>query len=167
MAETKAMQVLKNGILLEKKGQAFYSKVSSDTNSNVLKDFFDTMAKQEAMHLKFLSEQYSIYQETKCFGKIQYPVNEESFAVSDVITKEVIEAIGAASFEAAAISAAMIMEDNAIKMYATRAAEAEDSEEKALYTWLSEWEKGHLAFLSELDRMITEEIWFDNNFWPF
>jgi rubrerythrin len=84
-----------------------------------------------------------------------------------VLTSDLVDAIAAADYEAAAISAAMAMEKKAIRLYADRAATAEDPEEKALYDWLSRWEQSHLSFLSDLDREITERIWHDNNFWAF
>ena len=86
---------------------------------------------------------------------------------SKVITAEFKKEISAADYEAAAISAAMSMEKNAITLYEDRAAEADDSNEKALYKWLAEWETQHLFFLSEIDKELREEIWNDNNFWPF
>ena len=69
--------------------------------------------------------------------------------------------------DAAAISAAMAMEERAIKLYANRAEAAESAEEKRLYEWLSDWETTHLDVLAELDRTLTEQVWNDNNFWPF
>jgi rubrerythrin len=75
--------------------------------------------------------------------------------------------LSAADYEAAAISAAMSMEEKAIKLYSDRSAEAADPNEKALYQWLADWEKQHLHFLSAIDKELTEQIWHDNNFWPF
>ncbi len=77
------------------------------------------------------------------------------------------EEISAVDYEAAAISAAMSMEKNAIRLYAERSTEAEDPNEKALYEWLAEWERQHLNFLTEIDKELTEKIWHDNSFWPF
>ena len=75
--------------------------------------------------------------------------------------------VAGADFEAAAISAAILMEEKAVKLYGERAAASGVEEEKALYQWLSDWEKGHLAFLADLDREIKAAIWDDNQFWPF
>jgi rubrerythrin len=61
----------------------------------------------------------------------------------------------------------MAMEKNAITLYSRRAEETQDENEKALYTWLSNWEKSHLEFLAAIDREVTERVWHDNNFWPF
>ena len=88
-------------------------------------------------------------------------------AVDQVLTKDLVSAMQAADFEAAAVSAAVAMEKNAIKLYGTRAAEASDPEEKALYEWLTQWEKSHLTFLADLEAELTQKVWFDQNFWPF
>ena len=61
----------------------------------------------------------------------------------------------------------MAMEKNAIKLYSDRAAAATDPNEKALYSWLAKWETQHLNFLADIDRELTEDIWFDQSFWPF
>jgi rubrerythrin len=58
------------------------------------------------------------------------------------------------------------MEQRAIDIYGSRAESAEDPQEKALYRWLADWERSHLKLLSDLDRELTESIWYDNNFWP-
>ena len=64
-------------------------------------------------------------------------------------------------------TSAMAMEKNAIKLYSGRAAETVDPAEKKLYQWLADWENRHLSFLADIDRELTENIWYDQNFWPF
>jgi rubrerythrin len=59
------------------------------------------------------------------------------------------------------------MEENAIKLYSERAVATTDPGEKALYDWLANWETQHLSFLADIDRDLTEDIWYDQNFWPF
>ncbi|MFH1993288.1 MAG: ferritin family protein [Pseudomonadota bacterium] len=75
--------------------------------------------------------------------------------------------MSAAGFEAAAISAAIAMEERAVKLYSESAETTADPEAKALYEWLARWEREHLNFLLDLDKAIKEKIWFDNKFWPF
>ena len=89
-----------------------------------------------------------------------------SVVTKAVLTEEVRKEISAAGYEAAAISAAMAMEEKAVKFYAESAASTDDPVAKGLYRWLADWEKSHLVFLSELDEELTESIWYDNKFWP-
>ena len=59
------------------------------------------------------------------------------------------------------------MEKKAIEIYSKQAESAVDINEKKLFSWLADWEKGHLKILNDLDNELKEKIWFDNQFWPF
>jgi rubrerythrin len=167
MTEDKTTEILKNAILLEKRGQAFYSKVAEQAAGKAVKEFFEIMADEEVKHVKILSEQFKAYRDTNQFIPGEYNKNYSGSISAKVLTRALKEEMSAADYEAAAISAAMSMEKNAIKLYSDRAAETNDPNEKALYQWLADWEKQHLDFLAEIDKEITEQIWYDNSFWPF
>ena len=167
MSEDKTTEILKSAILLERKGNAFYSQVSEQASGPAVKSFFEMMANQEVEHIRVLSDQYKAYQKNEKFTPGDYQADNTDNIASNVLTKELIKEISAADYEAAAITAAMSMEKNAIDLYASRASEAEDPNEKALYEWLAKWETEHLNFLAEIDKELTEQIWYESNFWPF
>ena len=85
----------------------------------------------------------------------------------EILSKEIRQQITAASYEAAAISAAIEMENRAVQIYSDRADASNDGKEKHLYSWLAQWEKGHLKFLAEINDELVEEVWYESNFWPF
>ena len=167
MSEDRTVEILKNAILLEKRGKAFYQKVAQQASGKAVKAFFETMADEEVKHVKILADQYKAYQENQQFNPGNYSEEHGREMASKVITTQLKEEISAAGYEAAAISAAMSMEKNAISLYQNRADETNDPNEKALYKWLAEWEEQHLHFLSEIDKELKEQIWNDNSFWPF
>jgi rubrerythrin len=167
MTEDNALVILKQAILLEKKGKAFYETAADRTENTAVKNFFNSMAQEEVEHIRILSDQYKAYQENKTFLADQPGSEKISEVAAGVLSSELRNKISAADFEAAAISAAMAMEERAIKLYASRAEVAESPEEKRLYQWLSDWETHHLDVLGELDRTLTEQVWNDNSFWPF
>jgi rubrerythrin len=167
MAEDKTTRILKNAILLEKKGQAFYNRVAQQTSSSAVKRFFETLADEEENHIQTLSEQFKAYQNQRKFDPHLLADDQPSDIASAVLSQQIKTEISAAGYEAAAISAAMAMEKSAIKLYSDRAADAADPAEKRLYQWLADWETRHLDFLAEIDRELTENIWYDQNFWPF
>jgi rubrerythrin len=167
MREDKTTQILKNAILLEKRGKAFYGQIAAQAAAGEVRAFFSMMADEENNHIQVLSEQFKAYQKNKKFDPKKYVTDDTEKIVSSVITKDIKLRISAADYEAAAISAAMSMEQNAISLYSGRAAEAEDPNEKALYAWLARWETQHLDFLAAIDKALTEQIWYDNSFWPF
>ncbi len=165
MSDSAALTILKRAILLETRGKAFYKKAADDAEDKAIKEFFQMMASEEVSHIKILSEQYKSYQANGKF--VPRSADEASATAADqIITDQIKNNIAAAGFESAAISAAMGMEERAIKLYSQRAGEATDPVEKALYQWLAEWESQHLEMLAKIDREVTETIWHDNNFWP-
>ncbi len=164
MDESKATEILKHAILLEKRGWTFYSKVAEQAAGKSVKAFFEMMADEEVKHVQILSDQFKAYQKNQKFNPTE---QNDGNVAPKVLTRELKDEMTAASYEAAAISAAMSMEENAIKLYSSRADEADDPNEKALYQWLADWEKQHLQLLSQIDKELTEQIWYDNNFWPF
>lgn len=167
MART-ATDILKEAILLERRGKAFYSNVAEKSDSPAAKQIFQIMAFEEEEHIKFLSEQFSHYEKNKVFLSPEgYEEPAEDEVALRVLTEEMKKEINAASFEAAAISAAIDFEDRAVKIYSERAAEAIDPNEKELYTMLAKWEMGHQKMLHELNEDLKADIWNDNSFWPF
>ncbi len=167
MAEPQALEILKNAILLETRGQAFYRKVSEQTDHPAVKEFFDMMAQEEGNHISMLSGQYRSVAETGKFSDEKYGSGSAPDVASEVLNRELREKISGAGYEAAAISAAVSMEERAVKLYAERAEATSDAEERKLYRWLADWERGHLDALLDMDRELTEKLWSDQGFWPF
>ena len=167
MTDDKTTEILKSAILMEKKGRAFYDKVAQQASTEAVKRFFQTMADEEKNHIRVLSEQFKSYQDNKQLNSGHFDDHKESEIASQILSKEIKSEISAADYEAAAISAAMSMEENAIKLYSNRAAAATDPNEKALYNWLAKWETQHLNFLADIDRELKEEVWHDQSFWRF
>ena len=166
MEENTALDILKQAILLERRGKAFYQKVSENTENKAVRDVFGMMAEEEQKHITTLSEQFKFYYKEKKFMPCSHKTETSSVA-SKVLTREIKDKISAASFEAAAISAAILMEERAIKLYSESAKTTSDPEAKTLYEWLSRWEREHLNLLLDIDKSLKEEIWYENQFWPF
>jgi rubrerythrin len=167
MENQKTLDILKMAILMEKRGFAFYTKVAEQATDPEIKDIFSTMAAEETTHVKFLSDQFLNLEKTQKFESVNLPAVAADRIANMILSDEVKQKINAAGFEAAAISAAIDMEKNAIEVYSQQAASSTDPNEKKLFSWLADWEKGHLKVLNDLDNELKEKIWFDNQFWPF
>jgi rubrerythrin len=169
MMETKSTtDILKEAILLEMRGKAFYSNIASQTKSEAVRNIFSMIAAEEEQHIVFLSYQFAHYKKNNSFTKLATNTGNSSEEVSkQVLSAEMKDQISAASFEAAAISAAMDFEAKAVELYSGRAESAADPNEKATYHMLAEWEKGHHRWLMRIDKELREQVWYDNNFWPF
>lgn len=167
MEQNNTIEILKQAIILEKRGKIFYANAAENSKDPDVKNIFMIMADEEDEHIKYLSEQFHQY---RTQGKFDFTkpsdVNIDGIA-DQVITKSIAEKVSAVSFEASAISLAIDMENRAIAAYSERAASATDPDEKSFYGWLAEWERGHHKLLYHLDQELREKIWTDNNFWPF
>jgi rubrerythrin len=167
MEDNKTIEILKTAILMEKRGNAFYSQVAQQTKSPEVKEIFQTLANEEIAHIKFLSDQFSEYKKSSTFKEFKMTKEAEEAIAKQILSKDIKKQINAASYEAAAISAAIDMENRAIQVYSERAASSSDKNEKALYQMLADWEKTHHQILYTLDQQLKEDIWFDQQFWPF
>ena len=160
--------ILKEAILLEQRGRAFYSNIAAQTQSDAVKRLFTMIADEEQEHIRFLSEHYRYYQKNNFFMNVALQTgNTPDEVAKSVLTEEMKSQISAAGYEAAAISAAMDFEAKAVELYSSRSEAASDTNEKALYKMLADWERGHHQWLARIDKDLREEIWYDNNFWPF
>ncbi len=162
-----AEDILKTAILLERRGKAFYTTAARQTESEAARRIFTMMAEEEEEHIAFLSKQFAEYGKSGKFSKIdiEEPVDDTEAVM--ILSEQVKKEISAAGFEAAAISAAIDFENRAIEVYQGRADEATDPNEKDMYQMLADWERTHHHLLHKLNEDLKEQIWNDNNFWPF
>lgn len=165
MAENKTVDILKNAILLEVKGMKLYAAVAEKTDSAALKEIFNMLVKEEQSHEQLLRKQLSLVSKGQPFdasGLDDIDVPQ----VDPILTGKIKDEISAASYEAAAISAALEFEKNAVKNYGQKETAASSDEEKKLFNWLVKWETEHMQMLARLEDDLKEQIWYDNNFWP-
>ncbi len=162
-----AVDILKEAILLERRGKAFYGTCAKQTQSEAARKIFQMMADEEDEHIEFLSKQFAHYEKNQAFMENEVTAHPDEDAVMEILSEEVKKEISAASFEAAAISAAMDFETRAVKVYSDRAEQATDPNEKQMYQMLADWEKGHHFWLHKINEELKEQVWYDNNFWPF
>lgn len=159
-------EILKGALLLEIRGKSFYEHSAMNAKSTAAKEIFEMMAREEDKHVNIIKKQYENVMEK---SKLEAPEHMETpfkDIAEKVMTDKFKREVDAAGYESAAIYAAMTMEKEAVKFYSENAEKAESEEERKLFNWLSNWEKTHLEFLSEIDRKLKEEIWYDNKFWP-
>ncbi len=153
---------------MEHRGKAFYKKVAEQATNEDVKKIFNTMADEEQLHIEFLGKQFAFYQKNNKFeSHFINTANADESIVNSIMSDSIKQKISGSGFEAAAISAAIDMENKAIEVYGERAVNATDANERELYNWLTTFEREHHKILLELNKELTEKVWNDNNFWPF
>jgi rubrerythrin len=162
-----AVDILKEAILLERRGKAFYTTAAKQTDSEAARKIFEMMAAEEDEHINFLSRQFAYYEKNNSFLKVDKVADTDESTVMAILSEEIKTQVNAAGYEAAAISAAIDFETRAVQIYSDRATAATDPNEKEMYQMLADWEKGHHFWLHKINEDLKEQIWYDNNFWPF
>jgi rubrerythrin len=142
MTANQPLNILKEAILLERRGKAFYSKVAEQTADPAVKEFFEIMAQEEDRHIEILEKQFAAYVQNQQFAPLSADEKDQKPQAYQVLSGEIKDKIAAAEFEAAAISAAMLMEERAVAFYGGRAKEADSPDEEMFYLWLSDFEQG-------------------------
>ncbi|MBN1879054.1 ferritin family protein [bacterium] len=165
MKMSKAEATIKKAILLEHKGRAFYSSIAKNTNSPAVRDIFESMALEEEEHIRVLTEQLKSLTQAGSFKFMELKTISDEVSPK-VLTSAIREEISGAGYEAAAISAAMNFEQQAVDYYQDRARATHDEEEARIFTWLADWEKTHVDLLTEIDKELQEKVWYDQSFWP-
>ncbi len=167
MQENKTLDIIKGAMLLEYRGKALYESAAQTTKVDAVKELFEFLVKEEETHIDILKDQFTRVHKKEGFD-VEYTAQADLKAQSSskILSDKIVNGISGAGYEAAVISAALEFEKNAVKYYSDHSAQAGSEEEKKLYDWLAEWEKGHMTMLAELDNEIKEQIWYDNQFWP-
>ena len=150
-------------LLLEMRAQVFYSSVAGQAKDTKVQAVFAHMAEEEHAHADFIKAHIASLEKDGTFAD----VDTHSEAVEEVLDAKTRVEIIAAGYEAAAISAAIALEEKAVVFYTELEDRASDPEERKFYNWLANWERKHMVQLQEIDKALREEIWNDNNFWPY
>lgn len=167
MDKSNALTILKNAFLIERKGKSLYEKAMEHAKDDTVKAFFKELADDEQEHMNILEKQFKSLMQSDKFMAGGYKDEPAAVEAPDVLDATLKDRINAADFEATAITAAIGFEQRAVNLYSQRAAEANDPEEKKMYHWLAVWEQTHLKKLMALEESLIENVWQDNNFWPF
>jgi rubrerythrin len=165
MAEKSTLDILKGAMLLEYRGKALYRSVVDSSTAEGVRDLFDMLAHEEEKHIDILTKQFHRVSRGESFDASSL-ADEHASIPDSVLTAKIVERVSGAGYEAAVIAAALEFEKNSVKFYADHALSAESDEEKKLFKWLAEWEKGHMLMLARVDNELKEKIWYDNQFWP-
>ncbi len=165
MKDQNKLDILKGAILLEHRGKALYESVVQSSASQAVKDLFVFLAKEEDKHIEVLASQFVLVKKGSPF-KVEEVDLTSPPSHEDILTDKIITEVSGAGYEAAAISAALEFEKNAVAFYSQQESIAESNDEKKMFSWLTEWEKGHMEMLADLDNQLREQIWYDNQFWP-
>lgn len=166
MDKVSRLEILKGALLLEYRGKALYEAAVKTTEIPEVKALFSMLEDEEKKHITALTKHMSqVQSRTETSGSLELE-NLTPGKIDAILSKDIVDKVHGAGYEAAVISAALDFEKKAVTYYSDQASRAENEGEKTLYTWLTNWEVNHMQMLADLDNELKEKIWFDNQFWP-
>ena len=160
------IKIIKDAVMVEVKGQQLYTHAASKAEDPAAKAMFEMLARDEDDHVRILTNQYkSLMAEGKLDLEDVLPA-EVDHGSQDVITDDFKKAMKRGEFEMAVIGIGCDLERRAIAYYKEQAEKTEDADLEKLFTWLVEWEDGHLEQLMELEKIYQDAYWADQGFSP-
>lgn len=160
--------ILFQAISAENDGRNLYLMAAAQTNDEKAKMVFTRLADEELSHGEFLKAQYrSVLETGKGDAALKLGNPYELSGDSPIFSDSFKTRIKQAHFEMSSISIALHLEQTAMKYYAERAALVDDPVIKAMFSDLSEWEKGHYQALQRQLDLVKEDYWSGAGFSPF
>jgi len=160
------IKAIKDAVMVEVKGQQLYSHAAEKAEDPAAKAMFQMLAKDEDDHVRILMNQYKSLVEKGRLDLDDVHPAEVDHGSSTVISDDFKKSVRRGKFEMAVISIGCDLENKAIAYYKEHAAKTDNPELKQLFTWLMEWEDGHLEQLLELEKIYQDAYWADQGFSP-
>jgi len=160
------IKAIKDAVMVEIKGQQLYHHAAGKTTDPQARAMFEMLAKDEDDHVRILMNQYKHLMSDGSVNLDDVHPAEVDHGSQTVITDDFKKSIKRGEFEMAVIGIGCDLENKAIAYYKEQAGKAEDPDLKQLFTWLVEWEDGHLEQLMELEKIYQDAYWADQGFSP-
>lgn len=160
------LKAIKDAVMVEVKGQQLYSHAAEQATDAAARAMFQMLARDEDDHVRILTTQYRNLLADGHLNLAGLNPAELDHGSQTVITDDFKRSVRKGSFEMAVISIGCDLENKAIAYYRDHAARTEDADLKQLFTWLLEWEDGHLTQLLELEKIYQDAYWSEQGFSP-
>ncbi|ADY56668.1 Rubrerythrin [Syntrophobotulus glycolicus DSM 8271] len=164
------LDVLRQAILNEAEGAAFYAMAAEKTADTSSKEAFGYLKDQEVQHEEWLRSLYDrlVLQVASSSANLEWETLAEIEFIREAELRkkgkspELFSQAGGkfklALSDMAVFSAGALMEQASIDFYTKAAASTQNEEAKKIYTILVEWEGDHLNQLNEIHENLTE-LW--------
>ncbi len=166
MSKESVLQAIKDALMVEIKGKELYSHAVTQTQDPSARLLFEMLAKDEEAHVSILQKQYDSLMKRGCLDLEGLHPAEVDHGSHHIVDDQFKRSLKGGTFEMAIIGIGCDLENRAIAYYKEKAAETDDPDLKKLFTWLVEWEDGHLSQLLELEQQYQDSYWSDQGFSP-
>ncbi len=165
MIDDDVKNAIKTAIQMEKDGYSFYKKASAQTSSEMGRDIFESLAKDEQLHLEVFQKLFEDKIEKSEWNNL---VNSsKKYAEIDIFPQDLKQLEGANpdTNELDALEIAMDSEKNAIDYYGDIKEKTKEENIRQIINEIIEQEKNHYSILQEeFDHLSKTGYWYELDF---
>ena len=165
MVDDDVKNAIKTAIQMEKDGYSFYKKASAQTSSEMGRDIFESLAKDEQLHLEVFQKLFEDKIEKSEWNNL---VNSsKKYAEIDIFPQDLKQLEGANpdTNELDALEIAMDSEKNAIDYYGDIKEKTKEENIRQIINEIIEQEKNHYSILQEeFDHLSKTGYWYELDF---
>ncbi len=159
--QTNAAKALKTAIEIEDQGLLNFLKFARQTKDTTGKNMFIRLAMDEHEHRRIIEKQLNNLMEGKPLVNVEIPKSEIEQVAPMIREKQQKTRGESGLLEIDALNTALDLERKAASFFREQATLISDSEAKALFTRLAEWEDAHFDIIqAELDSIQGTGFWF-------
>ena len=153
--------ILKTAIEVEENGYKTFQRFAKETEDASGKKMFERLAKDEIEHREILEKQLKHISEGGSWQSIHIPPSSVEKLIPAIRDKTKRTKGESGLGEVDALKTALDLERKAAQFFRDKAAEVSNTEAKALFNRLAEWEDAHFELIqSELDSINNTGLWF-------
>jgi rubrerythrin len=156
---------IKTAIQMEKDGYSFYKKASAQTSSEMGRDIFESLAKDEQLHLEVFQKLFEDRIEKSEWNNL---VNSsKKYAEIDIFPRDLkqLEDANPDTNELDALEIAMNSEKNAIDYYGDIKEKTKEENIRQIINEIIKQEKNHYSILQEeFDHLSKTGYWYELDF---
>ena len=165
MIDDDVKNAIKTAIQMEKDGYSFYKKASAQTSSEMGRDIFESLAKDEQLHLEVFQKLFEDKIEKSEWNNL---INSsKKYAEIDIFPQDLKQLEGANpdTNELDALEIAMDSEKNAIDYYGDIKEKTKEENIRQIINEIIEQEKNHYSILQEeFDHLSKTGYWYELDF---
>ena len=162
----KSLHGVRVAIETEIRGYEFFRAAADRCADPDGKEMFLSLAREEVEHRKLLEREVKSLIDQGKFLPHEEVMTQSPEEHTAIPVEAFRESLKRSHFEMSAISIGVVLEQNAIAHFKAMAEETDDEEARKTFSWLAEWERGHLDQLRGLDQMMRDEYWSEQGFTP-
>lgn len=157
---TKDLDVIRQAILNEDEGAAFYSMAAEKTSDDTLKEAYSHLKNEELQHGTWLRSLSNRILQNEASANSEWDNLAEKQGKSTGLFSQADKKFKVAITDMSVFALGALMEQASIDFYKKASSETKSEEAKKLYDVLVDWEKVHLKELNTIHEALVKD-WLD------